>query len=719
MADTSTQRRLPTILPVFLAAIALWIPFWATQAIAALWLLYWLPGAAFLSVTGWGREWERGGRCILAPATSVLLVPLVLNPIWHWTDDGRIACTLIAGIGLVALLCMRQPQSPASGASETIGQRPRPLFRSRIGTAALPLIAAWVGASVLFSYWPNDIGKGPIPQTGIHDYIKHHAILLELEHTLPLGNPFFADGAHEPVYYYHFFYLAPAAIRSAAGGAVSIALVFGLSAAIVAAALVGMAYLFIKRLTDSDAAGVLAALLVGPIGGFDILPLLVQQKFVVTLDAWADTPLRVHNLLTQLVWTPQNSQGLLVGLVGAYGLSSRGVFWRGWVLVAPLLAASLLGTSVWVSAMVLPGAAIIALWQILKRAARPAVRLKRIGAAAGIALLTVGLAAPTLAGYLETSRRHGKSLTLVWDAHSKNAVLGTWVKPGMTANLLDLPWILFFEFGPLLVLPLLLRRESWRRANADAGLSLLMMTSVLALVAFAGVRSHFTYNDFGHRAIMIPLLTGALLGSLVACQFRSRSTGSREPSPGGLHDSGNASTPTATGRWGRRIAVTSLLLGLPVGLWQAPATAARRFVEYGESVAAKEAGALRYLRDALPRDAVAQGACDDSERTRSTRLSLCQLIDRQIGVLELQEDTHVFQGRDGSLQAQTLAEFRGVLERPASAADRHAALRRHGVTHVLLGVAERERWVDLGTFDDAAFFRTIFDDGGGRVVELR
>lgn len=719
MPKPSYPATSPHLVTMVLLGAAAYAPFWPLQLVAAVLCLYILPGAALQRVTGWGAEWQRGGRFVLGVALSVVLVPLVLNPLWHWTSDGRIACISVAAISLFALAGAESRRGSAPSAAESAGLAPRPLWRSRIGAAALPLIALWVSAAVLLSYWPNDIGNGPIPQTGIHDYIKHHAILLELEHTLPLGNPFFADGAREPVYYYHFFYLAPAAIRSATGGAVSIAFVFGLSAAIVAASIVGMAYLFVKRLTDSDAAGVLAALLAGPIGGFDILPLLVQQKFVITLDAWADTPLRVHNLLTQLTWTPQNSQGLLVGLVGAYGLSSRGVFWRGWAIVAPLLAASLLGTSVWLSAMLLPGAAIISAWQILRRAARPAIRLKRVGAAAGIAALTLGLAAPTLAGYLETSRRHGKSLTLVWDAHIKNAVLGTWVKPGMTANLLDLPWILFLEFGPLLVLPLLLRREAWRRANADAGLSLLLMTSVLALVAFAGVRSHFTYNDFGHRAIMIPLLTGALLGSLVACPFRSRSAGSREPPPDGLHDPGDASTPAAPGRWRRRIAVTSLLIGLPVGLWQAPATAGRRFVEFGESVAAKEAGALRYLRDALPRGAVVQGACDDSVRTRSTRLTLCQLIDRQIGVLELQEDTHVFQGRDGSLQAQTLAEVRGVLERPASAADRHATLRRHGVTHVLLGVAERERWVDLETFDDAAFFRTVFADDGGRVVELR
>lgn len=701
----------PRLKPLLALAVvlcgALFVPFWPFRALAAIVCLYCLPGHAFVEATGWGRDWNRAGRVILVVALSVVLTPLLLNPIWHWTSDGRWACLAVGAcsatvIGVGALRGRRN-----GGLSAPCLRGSRRLSRTRLGALLLGGIALWVAAAAFFAYWPGDIGGGPIPQTGIHDYIKHHAVMLELEHTLPLGNPFFADGAREAVYYYHFFYLAPAALRSISGGALSIAFAFALAAAVVAGSIIAMAYLFVKRLSGSDAAGVLAALLAGPIGGFDILPLIAQQRLVVTLDAWADTPLRVHNLLTQYVWTPQNSQGLLLALIAAYGLSAAGVFWRGWLAAAPLLASSLVGTSIWLAALLLPGAAIIAAWQIFKRPGRARAKLRRAAAALAIAGLTLALSGPQLAGYAETSLRHGKSLVLTWDGYSSNAVLGRLAAPGVFANLLDLPWLLFLEFGPLLVLPLLLRRAAWRRANADPGLSWLMMTSVLAVVAFAGVRSNFTYNDFGHRIIMIPLLTGALLGALIACDFGPRPRSNARASR-------IAAAPVR--KW---IILASLAIGLPVGLYQAPATAGRRFIEYRGTLAAREGAALRYLRDRTPHDAVVQADCDDSDRNPTPRLWLCQLIDRQIGVLPLQEDTLVFQGRGKLRQERVLGEFRAALEAPCSAADRHAVLRRHGVNYVLVGAVERAHWVDLATFDDPAYFERVFADEQCRVYRVK
>src|SRR5262249_21367594 len=138
--------------------------------------------------------------------------------------------------------------------------------RALLMAAATIVVFATVGA-----YWPTQGAHGLSPAI-IHDFIKHHAVLLSLERRpLPLGNPFFADQATEPIYYYHFFYLIPATVRAAAPG-LSIELAFGVQAALVALSLAGTATLLVKRVTGSAACATLAFLLTTVIGGLDIVP---------------------------------------------------------------------------------------------------------------------------------------------------------------------------------------------------------------------------------------------------------------------------------------------------------------------------------------------------------------------------------------------------------------------------------------------------------------
>ena len=746
------------------------VPFLAIPATYA--LLCYLPGRLIVECCRLGADWDRAGRGVLSLAFSLAVSPVVLNPLWHFSNLPMLLVGGFAGAVVVlagAVLALRVRGTPALRHSGTPGEAEgTPSLRSGLGLGSLREQSAiqnpkfkiqnrlhetwrsWLVAKLILAvllvgcvgtYFPTDLGGGPTPSL-VHDYIKHHAVLLEMQrHALPLGNPFFATSS-DAVDYYHFFYLIPATLRAVAPG-VPIALAFGLQSLLVAVAIAAMAYVLAKRIHGGEGPAILAAMLATIVGGLDIIPLLIKHMSAITLDAWADTLVRIHALLTQMVWTPQNVSGVLIVLVAVYLLSQRGVWWRGWLVLGPVLGASLIGSTIWVAAAVLPGLVLLVLASLLegteaprhegtegggdrRRESAPTTaiqnpkskiqnRLLGAGVVAGAMLL---LALPSIAGYMETSRRHGKGLTLEWP-YQQNAILGRLAPAGPLANLLDLPWLLIIELGALAVFPLLRPVELLRRAWRDRGLRLLVLSSLIAIAAFVTVRSHFTYNDFGQKVIFVVMIAGVLIGAGLVEPTLARPT-LLNPLGFALPAAWSRSRRWMTGC----IMAAVIVLGLPVSVFQTPTAAIRRFVpEVGPlraihaplaRQAAREAGGLRYLRDETPGDAVVQAWWD------APRLELLQMTERRIGAMVLQEDTHVFQGRDAAVQERAVTSLREVLEgdsaTPTELRDR---LRSLAVTHVFIGEAERDHWRGLGRFDDESLFERVFDDGTCRIYRLR
>lgn len=642
-------------------------------------LVLWLPGRSIVRLlppltTGLGVVF-------LTIALSIVLLPVPLHWLWQVTNDRAAVFVVVLGVNalLLAIAAWRsaEPAAPTAGASDRGAQ------------VVVAAAALWIGGCVAGTYILPEL-RGGATTPSPHDYIKHHVVLLSLEqYPLPLHNYFYAAEADTPYYYYDYHYLLAAAIRVMTGLRGTIALVFGLTSAATAIAMIGVVYLLAVSCLGSVRAGALAAVCAGVVGAWDVVPrALSAGRPVVTLDAWTGAAWRIHNLATQYMWCPQHVASLLALMVACLGLS-RAPLARWWILAAPLIAASLFGSSVYLAMTIFPTAAI---WSAIHL--RTAVRERRIGggpaagALAAIAVLGFALMARQGWHYHVMSARYNSTLTVAWD-RMPYAFFGRLVAPGPLANWLDAPWVLLIEFGlGALALPLLAPAVV-KRIWADAGMRLLIMTAVLGTAAMLTVRSAISPIDYSFRVSVMPAsVVAALLAGALADRAAWRPFAQRLRMP---------------------ILVIGVALGLPIGAYEAPGTAGRVLIEpprYGA-----DAGAIAYLRHSTPMSAVVQGH-------PKYRLLLPQLTDRTMGVLDPDDpDVRVFPPLDPARMRQAFNELSGVFL-DANGAAAWATLHRWGVTHVLYG--RRELKLGPGSaLHDATWFDCVYDDGQAAVYRLK
>jgi hypothetical protein len=677
---------------------------WPVIAAPAAWLLtVLLPGRVLLAICGLDRDLDRTGRLLLGSAMALAIMPVLINPVWHWTNARWPLLAVLGALNLagIAICWRRQLRGAIASAAESM---PKLIPNRRTWWLAAAIVALVLVATI-GPYWPGSSTRGPVP-SNIHDYVKHHAVLFSMERQpLPLGNPFFADEAAGPVYYYHFFYLIPATVRAIAGGP-SIELAFGVHSALVALATIGLFYLLAWRIHGPGAA-TLAATLASFVGGLDVLAVLVLRMRVITLDAWADHVVRIHAFINQMMWSPQNVLGVTAVLLGVYVWSAR-AWWRGWLGLGPLLIAALVGTSVWVAIPSLLGLVIFGISEAVRVRGDRLARWPRLRGLLVVAALALMITLPTLRNYLEMSQRHGKGLTVLWP-HQWHALLGRFVPPGPLANLLDLPWVLAIELGPLLMLPILLSGERWRQSLRDPGLRWLAISALVAVAGYVTVRSHFQYNDFGQKTMLVAMSAGVLLAAGAASSEAARA---RPWNPLGWQFDG---LRAALLRRPVQIAIGCILfLGLPVALFEVPVTAARRFVDPAGRMSAvtpsraathfAEAGSYQFLREELPPDAIIQPFWGTS------RVDLMQLSRRQLGVMELETDTMVFHPRRHTQHTLALIAVRQAFGPGTDGPTARALLAEHHITHVFVGIEERQRFGELPQFQDPQSFTEVYAD---------
>jgi hypothetical protein len=658
---------------------------WIVLPAAAV-LTLWLPG--WLLVQLLRPLSNTSGRAWIALALSLLITPLVLHLVWT-ASNGKSA--VLAGIVLlnVSLLLAARWRNcaypPVSSLLQTARQR-----------ALVAAVVAWSAGLTFCVYWVPVAGGRLVPVPS-GDYVKHHAIVWSLvNNPLPLHNMFYAGEAGTPYYYYEHAYLIPAAFCVLTGKGISIQTAFGLAAAAVTASFLGMVLLVARSVIGSGRGALLAVVCASLVGGFDVVPILLRLRVSPTpliMDGWCPTAWRIHNLMNDYVWCPQHvaAAGAFLLCVHLLQQAPRAAWW---IVLAPLAALAIFGSSVYHAMLFLPLGALYGLMVLRKAAGDPRDRPGRLlGAFALMAIVSLAIMLPRALQYREMARRYQGGLTLRWDRFDY-ACFGRLVAPGPLANLLDAPWMLLVDFGIGAVAALLVARVVWRRCWLDEGVRLLMMAGAVGAALMWVVRSNVNAYDYGFRLASMPaqVLGAILVGFLLE--------------PGSLRP--------VFARFRKPVLIAGLLLGLPVGLYEAPGLALRTFVERLPESA--EQGAARFVREHLPERAVLQ-ACPLSGSGPFSRSLLPQLTDRQMGILE-PSDPHinVLSARDKPAMRQMAERVDQAFRSDAAAA--HDLLLGLGVTHVFVGIRERKRYGETAFVADTRYFRKLYGDGQAAVYEL-
>ncbi|GJM24032.1 MAG: hypothetical protein DHS20C16_04470 [Phycisphaerae bacterium] len=657
-----------------------------TSTLAAAILVLWLPGASVVRAIA--RLDDIPGRRTVIVAASMSLVVFPLSWFWRFSNTTLHVTLFVCGLNVLLALVAHGVRV---GRTESTGNAPsHPSEPRGVAPWLLGAICGWMAICVLGSFWiPTAFHR--VAANGAHDYVKHHAIVFSLnEYPLPLHNVFNAVERDGPYFYYEYHYLLAASIRSMAGLQISIAFALGLVSAVLAVVVIRLTFWMSLSFTKTTTGALLSAACVSVLGGWDIVPVMINliggQSMPVILDSWCPVAWRIHNLATQYYWCPQHVGAVCTLLLTAYWLTHapKG---RWWLILGPCLGASVFGASVYVAIPVFLATAIFclhALWHHREGRGRFAAAVLLI-AVIGAALMVV-----QALGYREMASRFDGGLTLTWERFPL-ALLGRVLSPGPLANYLDAWWLAIIDFGiPALAL-ILINRNAWERAWSLPGLRLLIISGVVGVVAMFTMRSSVNPIDYGFRVAIMPtmIVAAILAGGLMRKDWvRPSLVKARMP-----------------------LLILGAFLSLPVGFYESPLSAARSLVR--TPVDHEDAGAYRYLREEAPRDAVVQAAPTDD------RVTLPQIISRQIGASDTDNwHVRVFwpPNTDRLREAVALAES---AFKSADAQFAYDALSQLNVTHVLAGTVERATYGPLPQFEAEVFFEQVYSDQHARVYRLK
>ncbi|HOJ75751.1 MAG TPA: hypothetical protein PLQ89_21645 [Phycisphaerae bacterium] len=665
------------------AAAGLCLVPWAPVSIVAIgYLLFWVPGRLLVQLLRPLRH-EPGWRWG-AWAASLMLMPVVLHWAW-WLSNSRGA--ILAAVVLTdAALALAVAWAGDRRAFTS------PLFREPAQLFAFAFLLIWVAAAVFLFNWLPVAGGRSIPSPS-GDYVKHHAIIWSLEqYPLPLHNVFFAAQSDAPYYYYEQFHLLPAAIRVLSAGAVRVETAFGIAAAAAAVALTAMVFLVARGLLGAVWPALLAAACATVIGGWDVIATTAYCLHIgrpmIVLDAWCPVLWRTHNIMNSFIWCPQHIAALATFLLCCHWLQiAPNRQW--WIAVGPLAAASIFGASAYMALFCFAGAAVYVATRFVNELRQPRASVGRFTLAiVAMAVLSAALMGWRALHYQVMSARFGGGVTLEWDRFPF-AFLGRAVAPGVLANWMEAPWLVPVEFGLGAVAIILVAGPFWRRVWRDDGARLLAIVAFLGFVTLWTVRTGINSIDYAYRmGSMVTLVLGALAtGALL------------EPA---------LVRPFARG-WRKPVLVVGIVLGLPVGFYEPPLLAVRTFIEPNPD--GPYAGAAAYVREATPPGAVAQP-------DPVSGLRLLQLTHRRAGVMD-PSDPHVnvLCPPDKPRMQEAMVDIESAFRTP-DAEQAHRLFGRWGVTYVLAGPRERERYGDLAALADSRYFDIVYDDGQTRVYRL-
>ena len=448
---------------------------------------------------------------------------------------------------------------------------------------AHPAVVVIVIAALLFLLPTLVVGPSPDGgETRVKGWdLNNHLAMAEAiaSRGLPPTNPFLSTDA--PFYYHTFFHILLGAVLLLAGEGAHPYLLIGLMTLLLAAIFLATFHRVVWELTGHERVARFSLLLVGLVGGFDVIPMLgrwlLRQDGAVSaaqfflshwnVDGWvSNRGMLVPSFFAGFYWVPHAVAAMVVFLLALLYLR-RSETGTGALAAAGACLASMAGYNGYVA---LGGAATLALLrgfdlvQFFRSRFRTGRDVLLRSASAGALAVVLGL--PLLNLYVGEQGDIDKF---------------RWARPGPLV-----PLQIVLELGPLLLLGLAGFLIARRQEGPRAGLVPFALMGLVSLPALCLVASTGENNDLAMRVSMF-LWIGLAVFSGLALDHAFPASGSPSPWP----------------RPGRIAAVSSLLLGSASIAW---------FV-LGASLAkptlpADEVAAGRWVRSQIAQGRLVQGS---------------------------------------------------------------------------------------------------------------
>jgi hypothetical protein len=345
-------------------------------------------------------------------------------------------------------------------------------------------------------------------------------------------------------------------------------------------------------------------------------------------------------------------------------------------------------------------------------------RRGQLRAAVVVGVLMALVSLPTILQYAESGGRAERGLTTYWHRAATHSVLGLPLGMGILANIVDTPIQFIVDFGAKLLFLPLVGVAFWRLAWRDPGLRWLLIAAVLGVVANRTIRSELRHNDFGQKIVMLATVFTAIMAGCAVAPTAGRRTWWN---PLGWRPGAAADSPR-----GRVFMAFCVFAGLPRGFYEAPMTAARRYgseilelrIQNHKDEISREdmrgdRAARVFMRYELPMDAVVQ------PDTRFERAYLAQMVRRQLGVMDPEDDVRVFMPEDPTQYLKDLQRMENALWFERDAGKTSETFKAAGVTHVFLGWRELLAWDHFEKYDDERYFEDVFRQGRIRVMRVK
>ena len=355
---------------------------------------------------------------------------------------------------------------------------------------------------------------GPTPdggETSVKGWdLNNHLAIAESIATrgLPPLNPFLKSDS--PFYYHTFFHILVGAVLVIAGTGAHPYLVISTITLLLAAVFLSTFYRVVSELTGDDRIALFSLPLVSLVGGFDLSPMIAQLllteggtaspvRFLVrhwNVDSWVSNQgMLVPSFFASFYWVPHAVAAMVVFLLALVYLR-RAETDTPSLAVAGACLASMAGYNGYVA---LGGAATLVLLRvpdlvrfIFSRFRTGRDILLRNALAGSLALL---LALPVLHLYMGDGGDVEKF---------------RWARPGLLV-----PFQVFLEFGPALILGLMGLIAIWRERDRMGALIPFVLMGVVSLPTICFVASTGENNDLAMRMSMFVWIALAVLSGLV------------------------------------------------------------------------------------------------------------------------------------------------------------------------------------------------------------